>query len=216
MDEERKNKREKKENKICKVEKCNSNSYWKNGGENGYCRKHYQQFYKYGKILKRTRRDPNEIIDCGDYCEICLYKKQKLGEESKEINKALIDKEDLEKIRQYRWSLTIHGYVKNNYFYLHQLILGKKKGYVIDHINHDTLNNRKQNLRFVTRQQNGMNKKNIKGYYWSRKNNKWIAQIKINKKAINLGSFINEQDVINARKEAEQKYFGEFAYKKIN
>ena len=56
-----------------------------------------------------------------------------------------------------------------------------------------------------------MNKKS-KGYCWNKLRNKWQAQIKINKKCIHLGYFIDKKDAIKARKEAEKKYFGEFAY----
>lgn len=41
--------------------------------------------------------------------------------------------------------------------YMHHFILGKKKGFVIDHIDRDGLNNQRVNLRFVTPQQNNMN-----------------------------------------------------------
>jgi len=94
--------------------------------------------------------------------------------------------------------------------FLHHLILGKPLiGYEIDHINHNTLDNRKQNLRFATRSQNGMNNKS-KGYSWHKSNNKWRVRITTNHKSIFLGYFINEQDAINARKKAEQTYFGEY------
>ena len=60
-----------------------------------------------------------------------------------------------------------------------------------------------------------MNKKLSKGYYWDKDRNKWTVQIKIKGKVIYLGSFKreNKQLAIQTRKEAEQKYFKEFAYK---
>jgi hypothetical protein len=193
--------------KKCKVEGCGGKLRAK-----GYCDKHYGQLIRNGKILKRTRFDKNEIIDCGDYYEICLYSGR--GEQ-KEVARTKIDKEDLEKVKQYKWSLR-KGYPTHINSKLpkglSQFIIGKKEGYDIDHINHDILDNRKQNLRHCTVSQNMMNKK-VKGYCWHKDNKKWMAYIKINKKFINLGSFINKQDAINTRRKAEQKYFGEFAYK---
>ena len=193
--------------KICKVKGCNNNILCKN-----YCNKHYLQMCRYGKILERTRMDKNEIIDCGDYLEICLYniKHQKIA-------RTKIDKNDLEKIKKHKWSLSNYGYTKtnkniNNITLLHQFILGKKQGYDVDHKNTNKLDNRKQNLRYCTKQQNNMNIK-VKGYTWNRKRKKWIAQIGINYKNITLGYFENKQDAINARRQAEKKYFKEFAFR---
>lgn len=216
------------QNKECKVEGCKKSSLYKYHGRKGYCCRHYTQLLKYGKIFKKTKYDKNEIIDCKDYYEICLYNRAKRGEEQKEIARTKIDKDDLEKVKNYQWSIKSckkniknYMYVKNtkNKIKLHQLIMGRKKGYEIDHINHKTLDNRKQNLRFVTHSQNLMNgKKRIdntsgyKGVIWDKDNKKWRAQLHINQKHIGLGRFINKQDAINARRKAEKKYFGEFAY----
>jgi len=198
--------------KICKVEGCNNSSYYKDYGHRGYCNKHYRQIKKYGKIQKRTRHDSNEIIDCGDYYEICLYSGYS---EQKEIARAKIDKEDLEKVKRYKWCLNDHKYViskiNNKTTKLHQLVMGKIVGHEIDHKFGNTLDNRKQNLRFVTRSQNQMNKKS-RGYCWDKRSKKWMVRIEKNKKSIYLGLFINKQDAMTARKQAEQKYFGEFAY----
>jgi len=191
--------------KTCKVESCNNKYYSK-----GYCGKHYTQLRNHGKILKRTMHDPNEIIDCGEYCEICLYNRQ-----NQEVARTKIDKEDLQKIKNYKLHFNTLGYcgTGSKGLLLHHLILDKKKGLDIDHINHDTLDNRKQNLRHCTRSQNMMNTKNVKGYCWYKITNKWLAYIKINNKSIHLGYFKNEKDAIKARREAEKKYFKEFTFK---
>jgi len=188
----------------CKVVRCSNKHYHK-----GYCMRHYHQMISHGNILKRTIYDPNEIIDCGDYYEICLYNK-----ECKEIARAKIDKDDLEKVKNYKWCFNNCGYVENGQIksLLHHLIMGKKGGFEIDHKNTNKTDNRKQNLRFVTRSQNSMNKKNVKGYHFNVNDRKYRPYITINYKRIYLGRFANKQDAINARKKAEQKYFGEFAY----
>ena len=61
-----------------------------------YCGRHYRQLLKYGKI-KRTRQDLNEIILYNDHAEIILYNKNQ-----KEIARATIDLDDIEKIKDYR------------------------------------------------------------------------------------------------------------------
>jgi len=172
---------------------------------------HYSQILRHKKILERTIFDPNEIIDCGTHYEICLYNKQ-----CKEIGRALIDKEDLDKVKGYKWHLTNKKYVISNkckLLLLHHLIIGKPpRGYEVDHRFGNKLDNRKQNLRFATHSQNMMNKKS-KRYFWNKKKNRWQVEIKFNHFKIYIGRFTNEQDAINARKEAEQKYYKEFAYK---
>ena len=198
--------------KICKVEKCENKIKVK-----GYCNRHIQQIDRHGKILERTKFDKNEIINCSNYYEVVLY--SGLGEQE-EIARTKIDKDDLEKIKNYKWYLNDSNYVISNNVNgkkarLHQLILGKKKGLITDHKNTDRLDNRKRNLRFVTKSQNGMNRKNVKGYCWNKKNKNWNAYIMINCKKIFLGCFENKKNAIIVRRQAEKKFFGEFAYKNI-
>ena len=83
----------------------------------------------------------------------------------------------------------------------------------IDHISGVKEDNRIENLRSVTRQENARNIKIPKnntsgtiGVTWNKAKNKWQAQIKVNQKNINLGSFTNINDAIAARKVAEIKY----------
>ena len=56
------------------------------------------------------------------------------------------------------------------------------------------------------------NTSGIAGVGWHKSSNKWMAYIAINKKQIHLGLFSKKEDAIKARKEAEEKYFGEFSY----
>lgn len=90
--------------------------------------------------------------------------------------RAIIDFEDLKKVGEYSWWLWVkrrsgkykdklYTYVATKHkkgkkwktLYLHHLIMGKKDGYLIDHINRDSLDNRKCNLRFATRAENTKN-----------------------------------------------------------
>jgi hypothetical protein len=84
----------------------------------------------------------------------------------------------------------------------------------IDHINRIKSDNRFINLREATKAQNSQNTKipsnntsGHKGVVWHKPNRNWCAQINVNKKHIHLGSFTNLQDAINARIEAEKKFF---------
>ena len=130
------------------------------------------------------------------------------------------DKEDFNLINKYFWNTTNTNYVYTRYMgkwiYMHRLIMQKelnnKPQLDIDHINHNTLDNRKCNLRLATKSQNSMNRKS-KGYYYDKRCNKYIVRIKFNNKTILIGRFENEKDAVKARKEAENKYYGEFAFK---
>ena len=196
-------------------------------GTTGYnmCNKHYKQFKKYNKVLDtnpRTMYDPNEIIEHDDYAEIVLYNRDCI-----EIARALIDIEDVEKVKDLKWCLNGNGYVLHstckNKAFLHRLLTNCPDDMMVDHINRDPLDNRKSNLRIVSNQQNSMNKgpqkrntSGHKGVSWDKKRNKWYAYITVNYKLINLGRFSILEDAIEARKRAEIKYFGEYRNKEAD
>ena len=90
----------------------------------------------------------------------------------------------------------------------------------VDHIDNDRQNNKLINLRFATAKENGQNRsinKNntsgTKGVSWNKKSMKWTAQITVNGKQINLGSFINKDDAINIRIQKAKDEFGEYINK---
>jgi hypothetical protein len=76
---------------------------------------------------------------------------------------------------------------------------------LIDHIDRNTQNNRVSNLRLVTHQQNCFNTI-AKGYYWNKRSQKWLAQIKLDGKLIRLGLFEKEDDARQAYLNAKEKY----------
>lgn len=87
------------------------------------------------------------------------------------------------------------------------------EGYEIDHINHIRSDNRLCNLRLVSKSENQRNLSKYKnntsgvtGVSWDKSKNKWVAQIHVNRKHINLGRFDNPLDAAAARKRAEIKY----------
>lgn len=64
----------------------------------------------------------------------------------------------------------------------------------IDHINGNRSDNLIDNLRLVNVQENGYNRKKVKGYSWDKAMQKWRAMIKINQKSISLGFFDTEDE----------------------
>lgn len=135
------------------------------------------------------------------------------------------DKEDYELIKDYCWWINDSGYVvtslnNNKKIRMHRLIMGDvDKNIRIDHINHNTLDNRKCNLREVTNAENlrngklrKTNKSGVVGVFFDKTRNKWIASITVDYKNIYLGRYDCIEDAIKARKEAEEKYFGEYSY----
>ena len=137
--------------------------------------------------------------------------------------KFFFDLEDYDLISQYCWADKGNGgYItgsagKYKKVYLHRLLMNPDKGYVVDHINGLKYDNRKSNLRVCTQHQNNFNMPlkctNTSGCTGVGKmRNKWRARITVNKKEINLGYYDDFEDAVKARKAAEEKYFGEYAY----
>ncbi len=206
---------------ICDIceRKFHGTYYSKKGERMFLCCKHLHQMQRHGEIMSRTKNDPNELIEHETYYELCLYSGQS---KQREVMRTKIDKNVIENIRQYKWCAVKKGQVyyiktdikingKRRTLYLVNLILGSRKGFQIDHRNGDSLDNRKDNLRFCTQQQNLMNKSKARGIWWNVKSKKWESYINVNGKKKHLGHYFDEQAALNVRRKAEEKYFGEFA-----
>ena len=168
-------------------------------------------------VAKRSKKY-NNYTDCGDYI---------IGFTTKGYE-YYIDKEDFDKIKKYCWTTDKQGYLvttvyeeKKKGLKMHRLIMNCPKNKYVDHINHNVADNRKSNLLIVTNSQNNMNKKilnantsGITGVYYSKDYNKWYSIITENKKVHHLGYYKNKQEAIKARKNAEDKYFQEYSYRK--
>ena len=90
----------------------------------------------------------------------------------------------------------------------------------VDHINRIKNDNRLDNLRWATVSENSVNKKiqsnnssGITGVTWIKERMIWKSKIQVNYEEIHLGYFTDINDAINARKKAEENYFGEFSRK---
>jgi hypothetical protein len=103
---------------------------------------------------------------------------------------------------------------------MHRLIMNAPAELVVDHINHNRLDNQRSNLRLATVAENCRNQmayKNsrstsqYKGVYWHKCSRKWHARIKVNYKDIYLGGFTDEHAAALAYDRAARQHHGEFA-----
>jgi hypothetical protein len=148
--------------------------------------------------------------------------------------KVLIDDEDYERVNKYRWHLDRPYFRRTGNFYfktrpsidgtrhtwaLHHFIFGTPaKGMCLDHVNRNTLDNRKSNFRFATHQQNKYNQKcrkdstsGYKGVSIQTHCQKYVVRIVYDRKRHSLGTY---SDSIEAAKVYDRKaieVYGEFA-----
>lgn len=139
---------------------------------------------------------------------------------------ALVDDADFDWLNQWKWHLSSAGYAQRKaakpgggreHIYMHRLITGAGEGAFIDHVNRDTLDNRRANLRLATPEQNAHNIAPIRGKRSVFKGvlvnkNRWCAKIKVNGKTIYLGSYLTQREAAQAYNDAAIKYQGEYAF----
>lgn len=132
------------------------------------------------------------------------------------------DIEDYDKIKDYCWCEGKRGYpvarVDGKVVPMHKLIVNY---HICDHINRNPFDNRKNNLRAAEHRENDRNRSllssstsGVTGVSWDKYRQKWRAYIKVDDNWMQLGRFMDKDDAIRARLEAEVKYFGEFAPQK--
>lgn len=137
---------------------------------------------------------------------------------------AKIGKEDLNAVASYKWHIVfdakrvagcqfmVRTNLSGSVLYLHRLIACPNDNMQVDHIDCQPLNNTRNNLRIVSNQENHFNTSSTKGYYWNKSSGKWRAQIRINKKLIDLGLYSLEEDARSAYLIAKEKYHKIQAY----
>lgn len=147
-----------------------------------------------------------------------------------------VDDEDFEFLNQFSWSLSSKGYAAayipvkfkhkygNTNIQMQRMLMwdSVSNGQIVDHINRDKLDNRKENLRICNMSESNMNRgvihfkkrQNIvssyKGVWWDK--TKWRSAITVNGRKIYLGRFNVEKDAAVAYNNAAKIYFGEHAY----
>ena len=170
------------------------------------CSKHITQLYRNGEILDRTIYDPNEYEIYDGHAEIILRdKKQNI------VGRALIDLEDVEMCKQYKWHLrhsrntdyVITSLPDNKKIHLHRFVMHYDGADDIDHQNHNGLDNRKRNLSVKTHSKNLRNQSNGRNGIKQVPSGRYQAIITVNGKGIYLGTFDNYDAALNARRAAE-------------
>lgn len=99
---------------------------------------------------------------------------------------------------------TFYCYRKADAVFLHHLVIGKQDGKVVDHIDNNGLNNKTENLRFVSYSENRFNSRAfnyVKGIYACTKTGKFYARIKIEGKRKSYGPFFTETEALAKYKE---------------
>lgn len=143
----------------------------------------------------------------------------------------LIDEEDEDTMHLYPWRVMVESggpYCvaqprldgRRLFFRLHRVLLGvTPRSTFVDHINGNTLDNRRSNLRVATPAQNLQNiharwgASRFKGVTPSSKGSlkPWMAQIRVEGKSAYLGTFSSEEDAARAYDSAAREHFGQFA-----
>jgi len=135
---------------------------------------------------------------------------------------ALVDDDDFKYLNQWKWHCNTQNYAvreqslgknKSKMIRMHRLINNTLEGFDTDHIDRNTLNNQRTNLRTVSHGKNMFNLKIAKnnksghrGISWHKETKKWRAYINLNRKQIYLGIYNSINQALLVRNDAEKKY----------
>ena len=146
--------------------------------------------------------------------------------------RTLVDDEDYDFLNGFKWSAIWFHNVKNycairnspqiggkrSVMLMARVIMQAQKNQQVDHRNHDTLDNRRENLRLCTNAENSMNRRKhldnssgYKGVSWDKANDRWVMQIYQNHRHLEFRRFTDPIEAAKAYDAAATKYFGDFA-----
>lgn len=174
-----------------------------------YCSKHYATMHSYGVPVLPPR---NKYQHKDGEVEITV----------KDGRKIWIDEEDFDAVSRYSWCYSKTGYPvakieSGKVVKLSRFLMNPPDGTLVDHIDGSKANNRRNNLRLCTSEENsrntGLARNNTTGVTGVniRPSGRYFASITVNRKCICLGTFDTIEEASEARREAEIKYFGDFA-----
>lgn len=139
----------------------------------------------------------------------------------------MVDDGDYDVLSKHKWSYHSDGYAhgriningSDRMILMHRFILDivDSPEIFVDHKDMNGLNNQRSNLRKCTRSQNFANQKSYKGSasrfkgVTVRKNGKFRARIRKDRKLINIGTFDSETDAAKAYNDYAIDLFGDFA-----
>lgn len=140
---------------------------------------------------------------------------------NREIKECLVDDDKWHELSKLKWYLEKNNYIQatihNKQVFMHRYLLNPSDNKIVDHINNIRYDNRKHNLRIISRSANSQNKKkkeNCASKYIGVSKNKiniWSANINYKSKQINLGTFEKEIDAANAYNIKALEFYGKFA-----
>lgn len=137
-----------------------------------------------------------------------------------------LDDEDYHRAKDFHWHKTKNGYVAGTVLedgvrkrvYLHRWLMNAQPGQLVDHIDGNPLNNRRRNLRLVTRSQNQANRRRnansrsrYKGVTWHKHKKKWLARIQVEGRRITIGYFDTPLLAAHMYDAFARSHFGEYA-----
>ena len=141
-----------------------------------------------------------------------------------------VDSPDYDALSKFKWCAVRLGRRKQPYaargvnkrlVLMHRVLMNPKQGQRVDHRNGDTLDNRRENLRACSHQENSFNKKRttkqggrptgLRGICWHNRLKKWQASICLNGRKVHLGYFASDCEAGRAYDRACRKMFGDFA-----
>lgn len=138
---------------------------------------------------------------------------------------AIVDIENFESLSRVNWharkdysTQSFYAREGRNSTPMHRIIAKASKGQLVDHINGNTLDNRRANLRIVTPRQNAINREiqhnntsGVPGVTWHKRLGKWQVRIGTAETRVSVGYFDSKDEAILARHEAEKEQYGEYS-----
>lgn len=156
-------------------------------------------------------------------CYNCIMKKIQLSKG----RHAIVDDDDYQELSKHKWYFDGRRYAKRDTWvngkkgkslFMHRVVAETPPNLFTDHINMNTLDNRKNNLRICTKSQNmhnrGPQSNNTSGYkniYWAKDKQKWTVEIKLEGKKYHIGRWSSLNEAIKYRDMAHRGLVGDFS-----